>query len=908
MEPKRTSPKTPVKTQLTPSMVSWRKCCTPDRVQITPVKLTHKSSPEAWSPTANLKMLISAASPDIRDREKKKELFRQIENENIGSINNIIQLAAIDDSATDEFEQQRPSRKQKSLGLLCQKFLARYPNYPISTEKTEISLDEVAAELGVERRRIYDIVNILESLQLVSRLAKNQYSWHGLLGLRQTLATLKERGEQQRYAEQLSCIRHKVLDLSGQGMEKSAAARKTWASCPELSSETKSVEVESKSASMNSRKDKSLRIMSEKFVMLFLVSEPKTVALDIAAKILIEESHQDSADNSKFKTKIRRLYDIANVLTSLGLIRKVHVTEERGRKPAFQWVGPIHQNRPEGFLDHSIALLASASSAEAGFPVNTKERLECPASIQSSHANQRSPASFRKVRTIEAQDCSSKMVHLAAACRLQFEEDMKSSESPCNQEDHQSKSIRLASCPLLITSKASTVESPVIPLALDGFSVSQSELSPPFCLRNAAPGQPTPMPPPAAPNTEEGYSCPLKRQPFVFLQSLPTAPVLLLYKNTESSTEPSPGSSEAQPSPHEDASSLVPRDIEAAVPTRNSQKRSHTEQCTLPDGRWQDNKPEVKRGKFFCCLEHTSGSLPSVFSLSSMNQKSSTHHAAVLRNHTKCLDPVPEVAVCPPTQTTNVNLENNCPSTETQTDDCHTHPRNTEEWNHSGTVEKEPTLMSSGNLVPAPFVVHVPCGLAENSQSYCLAGAPGMRELNLLISSNQNLGGIAISPGQVASVSLPYQLMVPVICQPVPPNQSAGSSIHNSGRVHYNLQNLNLAPSAQLLMGGGSVPTPTGASLRASSPEQQINSPMLAQASRKDLPTKTEPPTLQSVTIKLQEQALISITPKDGEQSFVESYFHTPVPTVQGKKLEGLQIKASSPAQRRLEIENNMTK
>ncbi|GCB63758.1 hypothetical protein scyTo_0011666 [Scyliorhinus torazame] len=760
MEPKRTSPKTPVKTQLTPSMVSWRKCCTPDRVQITPVKLTHKSSPEAWSPTANLKMLISAASPDIRDREKKKELFRQIENENIGSINNIIQLAAIDDSATDEFEQQRPSRKQKSLGLLCQKFLARYPNYPISTEKTEISLDEVAAELGVERRRIYDIVNILESLQLVSRLAKNQYSWHGLLGLRQTLATLKERGEQQRYAEQLSCIRHKVLDLSGQGMEKSAAARKTWASCPELSSETKSVEVESKSASMNSRKDKSLRIMSEKFVMLFLVSEPKTVALDIAAKILIEESHQDSADNSKFKTKIRRLYDIANVLTSLGLIRKVHVTEERGRKPAFQWVGPIHQNRPEGFLDHSIALLASASSAEAGFPVNTKERLECPASIQSSHANQRSPASFRKVRTIEAQDCSSKMVHLAAACRLQFEEDMKSSESPCNQEDHQSKSIRLASCPLLITSKASTVESPVIPLALDGFSVSQSELSPPFCLRNAAPGQPTPMPPPAAPNTEEGYSCPLKRQPFVFLQSLPTAPVLLLYKNTESSTEPSPGSSEAQPSPHEDASSLVPRDIEAAVPTRNSQKRSHTEQCTLPDGRWQDNKPEVKRGKFFCCLEHTSGSLPSVFSLSSMNQ----------------------------------------------------------------------TLMSSGNLVPAPFVVHVPCGLAENSQSYCLAGAPGMRELNLLISSNQNLGGIAISPGQVAS------------------------------------------------------------------------------ASRKDLPTKAEPPTLQSVTIKLQEQALISITPKDGEQSFVESYFHTPVPTVQGKKLEGLQIKASSPAQRRLEIENNMTK
>ncbi|KAF1552343.1 Transcription factor E2F8, partial [Eudyptula albosignata] len=38
--------------------------------------------------------------------------------------------------------------------------------------------------------------------------------------------------------------------------------------------------------------------------------------------------------------KIRRLYDIANVLSSLELIKKVHVTEERGRKPAFKWTGP----------------------------------------------------------------------------------------------------------------------------------------------------------------------------------------------------------------------------------------------------------------------------------------------------------------------------------------------------------------------------------------------------------------------------------------------------------------------------------------------------------------------------------------------------------------------------------------
>lgn len=42
-----------------------------------------------------------------------------------------------------------------------------------------------------------------------------------------------------------------------------------------------------------------------------------------------------------FAAKVRRLYDIANVLRSLKLIEKVHVTcEEKGRKPAFEWVGP----------------------------------------------------------------------------------------------------------------------------------------------------------------------------------------------------------------------------------------------------------------------------------------------------------------------------------------------------------------------------------------------------------------------------------------------------------------------------------------------------------------------------------------------------------------------------------------
>lgn len=72
------APKTPIKNE--PVDLSKQKGCTPERNPITPVKLTDRPQPDPWTPTANLKMLVSAASPDMRDREKKKELFRPIEN------------------------------------------------------------------------------------------------------------------------------------------------------------------------------------------------------------------------------------------------------------------------------------------------------------------------------------------------------------------------------------------------------------------------------------------------------------------------------------------------------------------------------------------------------------------------------------------------------------------------------------------------------------------------------------------------------------------------------------------------------------------------------------------------------------------------------------------------------------
>ena len=202
------------------------------------------------------------------------------------------------------------SRKSKSLGLLCENFCKCDWSAGI------IGIDEAAKLLGVERRRIYDIINILESLDVVRRMCKNRYEWLGFARLPKVMADIQQEG---------------ICGCRGLAEE----ARR-WG----VIGRDEIVE----SVSTKGPAKKSLGRLSRQYLQLFLVGNEVMSLTDASDRIMGKAEEPDDIDDPMErkaavtkgqKTKIRRLYDIANVLASIGLVEKAD--GERRTRPTFAW-------------------------------------------------------------------------------------------------------------------------------------------------------------------------------------------------------------------------------------------------------------------------------------------------------------------------------------------------------------------------------------------------------------------------------------------------------------------------------------------------------------------------------------------------------------------------------------------
>lgn len=67
------------------------------------------------------------------------------------------------------------TRYETSLGLLTKKFVSLFYNDPNGT----VDLNKASEGLGVQKRRIYDITNVLEGIRLVEKKSKNTVHWCG---------------------------------------------------------------------------------------------------------------------------------------------------------------------------------------------------------------------------------------------------------------------------------------------------------------------------------------------------------------------------------------------------------------------------------------------------------------------------------------------------------------------------------------------------------------------------------------------------------------------------------------------------------------------------------------------------------------------------------------------------------
>ncbi|KAE8290728.1 Transcription factor E2F5 [Larimichthys crocea] len=114
---------------------------------------------------------------------------------------------------TTETVRSTPSRHEKSLGLLTMKFVSLLQEAKDGVLDLKVAADSLAVK---QKRRIYDITNVLEGVGLIEKKNKNIIQWRGENSGSQT----------QEVVEQVKVLKAQIAELEAQ--EKELDSQKAW--------------------------------------------------------------------------------------------------------------------------------------------------------------------------------------------------------------------------------------------------------------------------------------------------------------------------------------------------------------------------------------------------------------------------------------------------------------------------------------------------------------------------------------------------------------------------------------------------------------------------------------------------------------------------------------------------------
>ncbi|GMT13708.1 hypothetical protein PFISCL1PPCAC_5005, partial [Pristionchus fissidentatus] len=259
-------------------------------------------------------------------------------------------------------------RKEKSLGLLCQRFIEAMKDATSGKEEgNAVHLESIATKMKVEKRRIYDIVNVMEALDSMSKLNKSFYAWHGLnnlpklmfelqresieenlpskiLQVEQAMCTFTDLSPGARRKDLVGSLLDPVLPVSSGGSTLTCSPVESPFSS-KSSFRMHAPSIASPSTSQNMRDPRgnknSLAMLCRRFIMVLLANpqDRRRVSLDVASTVLIKDTETEGFDPPS-RGRCRRLYDIANVLVAMGIIKKVHYLFGTKKIPLFIYNGP----------------------------------------------------------------------------------------------------------------------------------------------------------------------------------------------------------------------------------------------------------------------------------------------------------------------------------------------------------------------------------------------------------------------------------------------------------------------------------------------------------------------------------------------------------------------------------------